>query len=130
MNLRLGTGTNHANGSGRNNNNNNNNIPNPPIRPSRGRACPTNSTPWANSQPSNMGNAGNQAPREEHQVNKFGEFFRTNPPFFRGSKDPLDVEFWLNTIEEKLGLIQCEQHEKVLFATHQLHDALGLGGGI
>jgi hypothetical protein len=72
-----------------------------------------------------MGNAGNQAPREEPQVNKYGEFFRTNPPIFHVSKDPLDADFWLNAIEEKLGLIQCEQHEKVLFAAHQLHDAPG-----
>jgi hypothetical protein len=71
----------------------------------------------------NMGNAGNQASREEPQVNKFGEFFCTKPPIFRDSKDPLDADFWLNAIEEKLGLIQCEQHEKVLFAAHQLHDA-------
>ena len=28
-------------------------------------------------------------------------------------------------IEEKLGLIECEPHEKVLFAAHQLHDAPG-----
>jgi hypothetical protein len=70
-----------------------------------------------------LGNAGNQAPREEPQVNKYGDFFRTNPPIFRGSKDPLDADFWLHVIEEKLNLIQCEQHEKVLFAAHQLHDA-------
>jgi hypothetical protein len=73
----------------------------------------------------NLGNAGNQAPREEPQVNKYGDFFRTNPPIFRGSKDPLDADFWLHVIEEKLNLIQCEQHEKVLFAAHQLHDAPG-----
>ena len=52
-----------------------------------------------------MGNAGNHGPRAEPQINRFGDFFRTNPPIFRGSKDPLDVDFWLNVIEEKLGLI-------------------------
>ena len=72
-----------------------------------------------------MGNNGNQDQREEPQVNKFGDFFRTNPPIFRGFKNSLDVNFWLNTIEEKLGLIQCDQCEKVLFAAHQLHDAPG-----
>ena len=73
-----------------------------------------------------MGNAGNHGPRAEPQVNRFAEFFRTNPPIFRGSKDPLDAAFWLNVIEEKLGLIECEPYEKVLFAAHQLHDAPGL----
>ena len=72
-----------------------------------------------------MGNAGNHGPRAEPPVNRFGEFFRTNPPIFRGSKDPLDADFWLNVIEEKLGLIECEPHEKVLFAAYQLHDAPG-----
>ena len=69
-----------------------------------------------------MGNAGNHGPRAEPPVNRFGEFFRTNPPTFRGSKDPLDADFWLNVIEEKLALIECEPHEKVLFAAHQLHE--------
>ena len=72
-----------------------------------------------------MGNAGNHGPGAEPPVNRFGEFFRTNPPIFRGSKDPLDADFWLNIIEEKLGLIECDPHEKVLFAAHQLHDAPG-----
>ncbi|XP_039778938.1 GDSL esterase/lipase At5g03610-like [Panicum virgatum] len=54
-----------------------------------------------------MGNAGNNGPRAEPQVNRFGDFFRTNPPIFRGSKDPLDADFWLNVIEEKLVLIEC-----------------------
>ena len=40
-----------------------------------------------------MGNAGNHGPRAEPQVNRFGDFFRTNPPIFRGSKDPLDADF-------------------------------------
>ena len=66
-----------------------------------------------------------QCTGKSRKVNRFGEFFRTNPPIFCGSKDPLDVDFWLNAIEEKLGLIQCDQYEKVLFAAHQLHDALG-----
>jgi hypothetical protein len=127
MNLCLGTGTNLANGSGGNNNNNNNNsndIPNPPIHPTLADvlAQKTQLLGQIVNHIGNMGNASNQAPREEPQVNKYGKFFRTNPPIFHGSKDPLDADFWLNAIEEKLGLIQCEQHEKVLFASHQLHD--------
>jgi hypothetical protein len=126
MNLRSGTGTNRANGSGGNNNNNSNNdIPNPPIHPTLVDvlAQQTQLLGQIVNYIGNMGNANNQAPREEPLVNKYGEFFRTNPPIFCGSKDPLDADFWLNAIEEKLGLIQYEQHEKVLFAAHQLHDA-------
>jgi hypothetical protein len=116
MNLHSGTGTNYANSSGGNNNNNKNNndddLPNPPIHPSLADvlAQQTQLLGQLVNHIGNMGNAGNQAPREEPQVNKYGEFFRTNPSIFRGSKDPLDADFWINAIEEKLGLIQCEQH--------------------
>jgi hypothetical protein len=127
MNLRSGTGTNCGNGSGGNNNNNNNDLPNPPIHPTLVDvlAQQTQLLGQLVNHIGNLGNAGNQAPREEPQVNKYGDFFRTNPPIFHGSKDPLDADFWLHVIEEKLNLIQCEQHEKVLFAAHQLHDTPG-----
>lgn len=31
-------------------------------------------------------------------------FLATHPPIFRGSDKPLDADFWLSTITEKLGL--------------------------
>jgi hypothetical protein len=129
MNLRSGTGANRGNGSGgnNNNNNNNNNLPEPPVHPTFADvlAQQTQLLGQLVNHIGNLGNIGIQAPREEPQVNKFGDFFRTNPPIFRGSKDPLDADFWLHVIEEKLNLIQCDEHDKVLFAAHQLHDAPG-----
>jgi hypothetical protein len=132
MNLRSGTGANRGNGSGgsnnnNNNNKNNNNLPDPPIHPTLADvlAQQTQLLGQLVNHIGNLGNIGNQATREEPQVNKFGDFFRTNPPIFRGTKDPLDVDFWLHVIEEKLNLIQCEEHEKVLFTAHQLHDVPG-----
>jgi hypothetical protein len=126
MNLHSGTGANRWNGSG-GNNNNNNNLPNSPIHPTLADvlAQQTQLLGQLVNHIGNLGNVGNQAPREEPQVNKYGDFFPTNPPIFCGSKDPLDADFWLHVIEEKLNLIQCEEHEKVLFAAHQLHDAQG-----
>jgi hypothetical protein len=32
----------------------------------------------------------------------------------------MDVEDWLKSIEKKLEIAQCSDHEKVLFATHHL----------
>ena len=49
----------------------------------------------------------------------------TDPHIFRGSKEPLDADFWLRVIEQKFGLIQCNDQEKVNYAAHQLRDATG-----
>jgi phosphoketolase len=32
----------------------------------------------------------------------------------------MDADDWLKTIEKKLQVVQCNNHEKVLFALHQL----------
>jgi hypothetical protein len=31
----------------------------------------------------------------------------------------MDADDWLKTIEKKLQVVQCNNHEKVLFASHQ-----------
>jgi len=49
----------------------------------------------------------------------------TYPPIFHGSKEPLDADFWLRAIEQKFGLIQCNDQEKVTYVAHQLCDAAG-----
>jgi len=124
--LRSGNERDGASGSGGNNHRNNEDpLPNPPVHPNLADVVARQTELMAHLV-HQLGNAGNNGPRAEPQVNRFGDFFRTNPPIFRGSKDPLDADFWLNVIEEKLGLIECEPHEKVLFAAHQLHDAPGV----
>ena len=65
-----------------------------------------------------LGGQGHGGQRHGHSV-----FMATDPPIFRGSKEPLDADFWLRTIEEKFGLIQCNDQEKVNYAAHQLRDA-------
>jgi len=121
--LRSGTDRESANGSGGNNNHNNDiPLPDPPVHPTLADILARQTKLMAHLV-NQMGNADNHGPRAEPQVNRFGEFFRTNPPIFCGSKDPLDADFWLNIIEEKLALIECEPYEKVLFVAHQLHDA-------
>jgi hypothetical protein len=32
----------------------------------------------------------------------------------------MDANDWLNSIEKKLQVVQCNNHEKVLLASHQL----------
>jgi hypothetical protein len=49
------------------------------------------------------------------------EFLRTHPTTFSQAKDPMDAEDWLKGVEKKLVITQCTDHEKVLFAAHQLY---------
>ena len=100
--LRSRTDWDGATGSGVNNNNDVP-LPDPPVHPTLVDILARQTELMAHIV-NQMGNAGNHGLRDEPQVNRFGEFFRTNPPIFRGSKDPLDADFWLNIIEEKLGL--------------------------
>jgi hypothetical protein len=58
------------------------------------------------------------APQPQHD--KLGEFQRTKPPTFSHSIEPMDADDWLKTIEKKLQVVQCNNREKVLFASHQL----------
>ena len=59
-----------------------------------------------------------QAPQPQHR-DKHSEFQRTNPPTFSLSVEPMDADDWLKTIEKKLQLVQCNNREKVLYASHQ-----------
>jgi hypothetical protein len=59
-------------------------------------------------------------PPPPHQ-SRLAEFLRTRPTTFSQAKDPIDVEDWLKGVEKKLVITQCMDHEKVLFAVHQLY---------
>jgi membrane-bound lytic murein transglycosylase B len=61
-----------------------------------------------------------QAPPPPHQSH-LAEFLRTRPTTFSQAKDPMEAEDWLKGVEMKLVIAQCTDHEKVLFAAHQLY---------
>jgi hypothetical protein len=61
-------------------------------------------------------------PPPPHQ-SRLVEFLRTRPTTFSQAKDPMDVEDWLKGVEKKLVIAQYTDHEKVLFAAHQLYGA-------
>jgi hypothetical protein len=58
--------------------------------------------------------------RRESRKPKWGDFQKTNPPIFASSDEPLDADDWLRDIERRMKTIDCNDREKVLFATHQL----------
>jgi hypothetical protein len=63
---------------------------------------------------------GHQPTTQPQPRGKLGEFQRTKPPTFSHSVKPMDTDDWLKTIEKKLQVVQCNNHENVLFALHQL----------
>jgi hypothetical protein len=63
---------------------------------------------------------GHQPTPQPQPQDKPGEFQRTKPPTFSHSIDPMGADDWLKTIKKKLQAVQCNNREKVLFASHQL----------
>jgi hypothetical protein len=51
---------------------------------------------------------------------RLGDFQRTKPPTFSYAVEPMDVDDWLKSVEKNLQVVQCNNHEKVLLASHQL----------
>ena len=46
-----------------------------------------------------------------------------HPPFFSHPIQPLDADDWVRAVEKQLELAQCNDQEKVLFASGQLQGA-------
>jgi hypothetical protein len=46
-----------------------------------------------------------------------------HPPAFSHSIDPLDADDWLKVIGKKLDITQCNDREKVLYASGRLEGA-------
>jgi hypothetical protein len=57
-------------------------------------------------------------------VNKHREFMSHHPPTYSHSVDPLDADDWLKTINKMLNITQCNDREKVLFASGRLEGAI------
>jgi hypothetical protein len=51
---------------------------------------------------------------------RLGDFQRTKPPTLSYVVEPMDVDDWLKSVEKKLQVVQCNNHEKVRLASHQV----------
>jgi hypothetical protein len=51
---------------------------------------------------------------------RLGDFQRSKPPTFSYAVDPMDADDWLKSVEKKLQVVQCNNREKVLLASHEL----------
>ena len=58
---------------------------------------------------------------EPNQFSDFKDFLDTKPPIFKEVEEPLQVDEWLNTIEQKFCLLRVTEHMKAEYASHQLH---------
>ncbi|WVZ64248.1 hypothetical protein U9M48_013800 [Paspalum notatum var. saurae] len=70
-------------------------------------------------------NLGQRGGDGGNQRRGYDAFHRLDPPIFKVTKDPLDVDHWIRIIEQKFGLMECDDYEKVTLAAHQLDDAAG-----
>jgi hypothetical protein len=61
----------------------------------------------------------NQAPPVQSR-NKHREFMSHQPPTYSHSTDPLQADGWLRSVEKKLEITQCNDREKVLYASARL----------
>jgi hypothetical protein len=67
----------------------------------------------------NMQAAQPQAPPPPLR-DRLRDFQRTTPPTFSHAMEPMDVDDWLKSVEKKLQVVQCNNHDKVLLASHKL----------
>jgi hypothetical protein len=61
-----------------------------------------------------------QVPPPSPPRDRLGDFQRTKPPTFSHAMQPMDANDWLKPVEKKLQVVQCNNREKVLLASHQL----------
>jgi isochorismate synthase EntC len=61
----------------------------------------------------------NQQASQLQQRDKLGDFQRTKPPSFSHCVELMDADDWLKTVEKKLQIVQCNNREKVMLASHQ-----------
>jgi hypothetical protein len=50
----------------------------------------------------------------------------TKPPIFKEAEEPLHVDEWLNTIEQKFFLLRLTEGMKAKYVSHQLQGFAGI----
>jgi hypothetical protein len=107
------------------NDNNDNNNANPPPPPTLEQVLIMQAQMLQTIQQTmaNMSQAPQHQPTPQPQPqlrDKLGEFQRTKPLTFSHSVEPMDANDWLKTVEKKPQVVQCNNRERVLFATYRL----------
>ncbi|GJN31847.1 hypothetical protein PR202_gb20298 [Eleusine coracana subsp. coracana] len=66
------------------------------------------------------GHGGHRNNNNQPRQSTYSNFLSTHPPTFERAREPLDADHWLRQTETKFGLLECTEHQKVLFAAQQL----------
>jgi hypothetical protein len=103
-----------------NNNNSNNNVNLEQLVTTQNQLMQAVPQTLNNMQPNQQAHQQQALPPPPPHQSRLAEFLRTHPTTFSQAKDPMEAEDWLKGFEKKLMITQCTDHEKVLFATHQL----------
>jgi hypothetical protein len=103
-----------------NNNNSNNNVNLEQLIATQNQLMQVILQTLNNIQPNQQAHQQQAPPPPPLHQSRLAEFLRTCPTTFSQAKDPMEVEDWLKGVEKKLVIAQCMDHERVLFATHQL----------
>src|SRR5579859_1203919 len=56
-----------------------------------------------------------QPPRDKRR-----EFLQGRPPVFSHAADPMEADDWIRAVEKQLNIAQCDDQQKVLYASRQL----------
>ena len=59
-------------------------------------------------------------PPPVHVRDQHAEFLKGHPRVFTHAADPLEADDWLRAMEKQLNIAQCNDLEKVLYASGQL----------
>jgi len=77
-------------------------------------------------QMANQGGRNVQHGPSPNQYSSFKDFMDTKPPSFREAEKPLQVEEWVNTVEQKFRLLRLTNSLKAEYAAHQLQGPTGI----
>jgi hypothetical protein len=111
--------TRNCNANVKNNDAENNNVANPPPTLEQVLMMQAQMLQTMQQTMVNMQNAQHQAPPPLPR-DRLRDFQCTKPPTFSHSMEPMVADDWLKTIEKKLQVVQHNNWERVLLASHQL----------
>jgi hypothetical protein len=116
-NIRIRLTTNNAENNRENNNQDANPLPPPPLTLEQVLAIQAHMLQTMQQTIVNLHAQPQEPPPSRDGL---GDFQCTKPPIFSYVVEPMDADDWIKSIEKKLQVVQCNNREKVLLASHQL----------
>jgi len=74
----------------------------------------------------NTHRGANPGGHEVNQYSSFKDFMDTKPPVFKEVVEPLEVDEWINTMEQKFCLLRMTEELNAEYVAHQLKGPTGI----